>query len=275
MWTRIIRNVIPDESSAGEMASFFIHQIASSFQNPLSQDASLKGSLYEMWLNFVDGINATAADLNYNKATQLYAAQVHTTKIDMDKFEAALSSADPISFGSLVRLFDQNRHVSSIEKFFTPVQLRICLQKAKSDMLFKEERQKVEQALKRASDHPEGEPHDLYISARHEIVLLEEQLQGLRNKMSEVEQRLLELGEDLHGQDRAVANSVTNVVTQPASGFVSRAEFNSQCLEIMEYVDSRFSRLQEEFRTHRDEVVAGIDTVAARTMLGTQRKEKA
>jgi len=273
MWTRIIRNVIPDESSAGEMASFFIHQIASSFQNPLSQDASLKGSLYEMWLNFVDGINATAADLNYNKATQLYAAQGHTTKIDMDKFEAALSSAEPISFGSLVRLFDQNRQASSIEKFFTPVQLRICLQKAKNDRLIREERHKVEMVLQQRA--PEGEPHDLYISARHEMSLLQEQVQGMRYKMSEVEKQLLELGEDLNRQDLTVANSVTNVVIEPASGFVSRAEFNSQCLEIMEFVDSRFKLLQDEFRTHRDEVVLGMDRVASRTLSGTQRKEKA
>jgi len=279
MWTRIIKDHISNPIAAEEMAQFFMHQIVSSFKTPpLSADDYAKRGIRQEMLGLVqDGFNSVLANLDYNRALKKYASGGGDKKLNMENFQAALCSADPISFESLVRLFDQNRPVGRVEQFFTPVQLRICLEKAKHDILVKEQRQKAEVALMSEvlgeDQNMEGEePHDDYISARYEISVLQEELQFMKQTMSEVEQRLLEL-KGAFNEGPIAAKYVANARLEPASGFVSRAQFDRHSVQMMNVVDRRFKQLQAEFRAQRDEMRAGMDAVAGSCLRGIGMKE--
>jgi len=265
MWMRVIKDHISTPTAAEEMAQFFMHQIVTSFKTPPlgKDDYKSKGVIQGIWQEVQDGFNAVATNLDYSRALKKYASGGHDEKLNMESFQAAFCSADPISFDSLVRLFDQNRPVAKMEQFFTPVQLRICLEKAKHDILIKEQRQKAEEALYGVAppeDAYEGDPHDDYVSARFEISRLQEELLLMRQNMSEAEERLVNVTGAFNEQGPNA--KVVSKRIDPASGLVSRVQFDRQCLQIMEVVDRRLNDLKEECRSQRDEMRAGMDAIA-------------
>jgi len=48
-------------------------------------------------------------------------------EIDVDKFTSACSSIEPISFDHVVKLFDRDRKISRMERFFMPTHFQMCL----------------------------------------------------------------------------------------------------------------------------------------------------
>jgi len=69
------------------------------------------------------------------------------------------------------------------------------------------------------------------------------------------------------------AKYVANARLEPASGFVSRAQFDRHSVQMMNVVDRRFKQLQAEFRAQRDEMRAGMDAIAGSCLRGIGMKE--
>jgi len=115
-----------DSTRLTHMIDFCLTTVAKDFALPTKKDGR-----QNFFVESLDGLNTLLSDLKealgFGPNTNFRPAST----IDVDSFTAACSSADPISFSSVMNLFDKDRKMSFMEKFFMPSELEAILLSSK------------------------------------------------------------------------------------------------------------------------------------------------
>jgi len=111
-----------DSTRLAHMIDFCLATLAKDFAPPRV------GTDWQYWCTqILDGVNTALSDLKESFGCGSNTTYRPASTIDVDSFTAACSSADPISFNSVITLFDKDRKLSFMEKFFMPSQLEAIL----------------------------------------------------------------------------------------------------------------------------------------------------
>jgi len=116
-----------DVSEMQQMLDFCIDSVGNTFSG-----ADNKENRTSVLSDMCDGIDHLGHEFQEAFGCGKPMKHFAESNIDLDKFASACSSMDPISFDSLIKLFDKDRRISFLERFFMPMRLRRCLEKSKS-----------------------------------------------------------------------------------------------------------------------------------------------
>lgn len=130
---------------------------------------------------------------------------IDSKMVDVDSWEIACSSAEPMSFENFVKLFDKDRRKTVFESFFMPRRLKQCLkdttvQEHPSSILESEQDQDLDSV--KASEENNGFNLEDLQRLEQKVDIGQRELQMvkrcLRSVDTSVEQRFLELHDKLH-----------------------------------------------------------------------------
>jgi len=123
------RGNVLDGNEMEQMIDFCLTTVSEDFNG---QDQVLDEGGFTSFLNEAcDGLNTFFEDVKESLGCTKEDKDDNSTQVDLDKFASACSSAEPISFDALVKLFDKDRRVGLMERFFMPQKFRQSIRKAK------------------------------------------------------------------------------------------------------------------------------------------------
>jgi len=128
------RGSVLDSREMEQMIDFCLTTVVENFNG---QEQGLdEGGCKSFLTEACDGLNTFFEDVKESAGFPSQRNLVAGTDIDLDRFASACSSAEPISFDALVKLFDKDRRVGFMESFFMPKKLRDSISKAKQQAGF-------------------------------------------------------------------------------------------------------------------------------------------
>jgi len=113
-----------DDRELQRMVDFCLDRVTSAFRGA---EKELASGIHMMISDALDGVSSFYWDVKEAFGVKVSEVVDVDAEIDVDKFASACSSAEPITFDSLIKLFDQDRKRSRLETFFTPQTLSQCL----------------------------------------------------------------------------------------------------------------------------------------------------
>jgi len=114
-----------DDAEVLQIADFALTEVTNTFHDSeTNNDASLYGAFMTV---FLDGLSHFWANIKESFGVLSKKTDHSELKVNVDKFVAACSSNEQISFRDLVKLFDADRKLSFLERFFMPTHFKMCL----------------------------------------------------------------------------------------------------------------------------------------------------
>jgi len=183
------RGSVLDEDEIDRMVMFCLQATSEAYKQGQSETA-----LWAFIDDHFDSLLSTFADISeffgVRKKTILPAIP---PEVDMDSFEAACSSCDPISFDSFVMLFDKDRRMGTLESFFMPKNLRDCM-KSVHEVLRKGDSTDLAMSVSGDSTGSIAVPHE---TDSPRPIHPESSEESMRRKMDAMETRLCDLEQQL------------------------------------------------------------------------------
>jgi len=118
-----------DDVELDQMTDFALTEVMRNFSHrDPEKEADDEGGVYNATMSAVfDGLTRFVSNLKEACGALKRPTDHGCDSIDVDGFVASCSSIEPISFESLVQLFDRDRKISCVERFFMPIHFKTSL----------------------------------------------------------------------------------------------------------------------------------------------------